>query len=67
MNVMFYSVLSDNDKPIKIINTTATFKKGDNVELDENLYEVVKTNYVVFEEVILYVYVKPITNVKMFV
>ena len=67
MNVMFYSVLSDNDKPIKIINTTATFKKDDNVEIDENLYEVVKTNYVVFEEVILYVYVKPITNVKMFV
>lgn len=64
MTIVFY-LETDQEKPIKTINSTAQFKKGDNIELDDCMFEVIKTNYVVFDEVVLYVYVKPIG--KMFV
>ena len=64
MTIVFY-LETNHEKPIKTINSTAQFKKGDNIELDEYMFEVLKTNYAVSEEVVLYVYVKPIG--KMFI
>ena len=63
MKITFYTETSE--RPLKTINMSPSLKKGDSIELDECMFEVLKTNYVVMEEAEMIVYVKPIG--KMFV
>lgn len=63
MKITFYTETSE--RPLKTINMSPSLKKGDSIEIDECMFEVLKTNYVVMEEAEMVVYVKPFG--KMFV